>query len=290
MTIGASVAVPCRNILGESAVWSVREQALWWVDLRAPALFRLTPSTGAVDEWPMPDFACGVVLAARGVVMVGRRGLSRFDPADGSLTALVEIEPAALDNRLNEARTDRQGRLWVGSMRDLGAAVTGSLYRVTGDLVVERRLSDIRVPNSLAWSPDGRTMYFADTGDGRIRAYDYDPATGEPGAERVLLAADGAPGRPDGSTVDAEGFLWTTRVGAGVVARIAPDGRVDRLVSLTASQPTSCTLGGTDLKTLYVTTARQRLSDEDLAAQPDAGALFAIRVDIPGAPEAEFAL
>ncbi len=287
---GVEVAVRGADILGESAVWSVREQALWWVDIRAPALQRFDPATGETRRWLMPDLCCGVVLTRTGVVVVNRTNLLRFNPGTGRLSRLVEIEPPEAENRLNEARCDRQGRLWVGSMRDYGAAVTGSLYRVDPDLKVTRVLEQVHIPNCLAWSPDGRKMYFADTGDRRIRAYGYDPETGEPGRMRVLLPADGAPGRPDGGTVDAEGFVWNGRVDAGVVARIAPDGRVDRLLRVPASLPTSCTLGGPDLKTLYVTSARQRLPPSKLARQPLAGSVFAVRVDVPGLPEPEFAV
>jgi len=145
------------------------------------------------------------------------------------------------------------------------------------------------VPNALAWSPDDRTLYFADTTDGRLRAYAFDPDEGTLGAMRVLVERDILPGRPDGAAIDADGCLWSARYEGGCVARITPDGRIDRVIAIPATRVTACTLGGADLRTLYVTTARQKLSQAELAAQPHAGALFALRVSAPGLPEARFA-
>jgi sugar lactone lactonase YvrE len=165
--------------------------------------------------------------------------------------------------------------------------VTGSLYRIGRGLQIRRMLGEIRVPNALAWSPDTRVMYFADTADGRLRAYDFVRATGEVGRMRVLVEDGELPGRPDGATVDADGCIWSARYQGGCVARIAPNGVVDRIVALPVTQVTSCAFGDADLRTLYITTARQRLTDAQLRGEPLAGALFALRVDTPGLPEPE---
>jgi len=279
------------HTLGESPVWSVREQALYFVDLRAPAVHRFDPSAGRVTSWAMPDLVGAVVLARGGDLIVAlASGVVRLDPVRGTTRALVAPEPRALGNRMNESKSDRAGRLWTSTMRDYGAADSGALYRVDPGLGIVRWLGGLRVPNGLAWSPDDRTMYFADTGDGRLRAYDYDSDAGAPGAMRVVLAEGAAPGRPDGGTVDAEGCYWSARYGGGCVVRVTPDGEIDRVVALPVSQPTSCAFGDADLRTLYVTTARQRLDDVALASQPAAGALFALRTDVGGLPEPECAL
>lgn len=290
MSARPRVAVACGAELGESATWSAREGALFWVDIRAPALHRLDPGSGHHRSWPLPELCGGVVPAADGVVLALRRELARFDTATGRLVRLGAVEPEALGNRLNELKCDREGRPWVGSMRDFAAATTGSLYRVGHGLRPERALHPVTVPNSLGWSPDGRTMYFADTPERVLRAYGYEPETGAIGPARALLDADALPGRPDGCTVDAEGFVWTTRVGAGLVARVAPDGRVAAAVTLPTAQPTSCALGGPGLRTLFVTTARQKLDAAALRAQPEAGHVFAVDVDVPGLPDPEFRL
>ena len=279
------------DILGESPVWCAREQALFWVDIRAPAVCRLDAGSGAVRRFRLPDLCGGVALSEdERLVLALRTGLFVFDRATARATALLQPEPEALGNRLNESRCDRRGRLWVGTMRDYGAATTGSLYRVASDLRWDAVLRDITVPNAFCWSPDDRTMYFADTPDGRLRAYAFDADDGRLGAMRVLVEAGVLPGRPDGAAVDADGCVWSARYEGACVARVTPDGRVDRVVRLPATRVTACTFGGPDLRTLYVTTARQKLTAEQLAAQPLAGAVFALRVDVPGLPEPRFAL
>ncbi len=280
------------DTLGESPVWCPRDAVLYWVDVRAPALHRFDPASGSTTHWPLPDLCGAVVLSARSRLLLAmREGVFTFDPgAEAPLPELLmSPEPASLGNRLNDSKCDRNGRLWTGSMRDFGAATTGSLYRVDPDLACTRMLSDITVPNALAFGPDDTTLYFADTPDGRIRAYDFDAVQARLGAMRVLLERGALPGRPDGATVDAEGCLWNARYEGGCVARITPRGRVDRVIEVPAAQVTSCAFGGADLRTLFITTGRQRLTREALVAQPLAGALFAVRLDVCGLPEPRFA-
>ena len=276
------------DILGESPMWCPRERALYWVDIRAPALRRLDPATGAMAQWRLPDLCGAAVLADSGVLLAMRTGVFAFDPVSSDLQPLVSPEPESLGNRLNDSKCDRRGRLWTGTMRDYGLATTGSLYCITPDLACARVMSDITVPNALSWSPDDRTMYFADTRDGRIRAFDFDADQGRLGAMRILMEDDVLPGKPDGATVDADGCVWTARYRGGCVARITPQGRVDRIIDIPATQVTACAFGGDDLRTLFVTTARQRLTPEDLEQQPLAGSLFSVRLDVGGLPEPRF--
>jgi len=280
------VAVACACTLGESPVWCRVAQALYWVDLRAPALHRLDVATGATTTWPMPGLIGAVVLRERGGVLVAlQSGIHAFDPLTAACTPLVAPETAATGHRLNETKADRTGRLWTSTMRDFGLTATGSLYRIGDDLVPHRVIGDIRVPNALCWSPDDATMYFADTRDGRLRAYAWDRDSGAPGAMRVLVDDGVLPGAPDGAIVDADGCVWNARYAGGAVARITPGGAIDRVVRMPVPNVTSCALGGPDLRTLYVTTARQRMTTDELAAMPHAGAVFALRVATPGLPE-----
>jgi sugar lactone lactonase YvrE len=269
------IASPHVAVLGESPMWCPQRHTLFWVDVRGPALFALDGR-----KWPLPEVVGGIVLADDGTLLLAMKsGLFRFE--DGALAPYLTIEPPALDNRLNDVKCDRSGRLWVGTMRDFGAATSGALYCVErGDL--RRVLPDITIPNGPCWSPDGRTFYFADTADGRIRAYDYDGALRN---VRTLVERNALPGRPDGATVDAEGFLWSARYGGGGVARIDPAGRVERFLRLPVSQVSSVMFGGEDLRTLYVTTSRQRLSEDALAVEPLAGMLLAIDAGVRGLPE-----
>jgi sugar lactone lactonase YvrE len=269
------VASPHVAVLGESPMWCSQRNTLFWVDVRAPALLALDGR-----RWPLPEVVGGLVLAEGGsLVLAMKSGLFRFE--EGHLAPYLAVEPPARDNRLNDVKCDRAGRLWAGTMRDFGAATTGALYCVErGD--VRRVLAGITIPNGPCWSPDGRTFYFADTVDGRIRAYDYD---GSPRNARTLVERDTLPGRPDGATVDAEGFLWSARYGGGGIARIDPTGRIERFLRLPVSQVSSVMFGGDDLRTLYVTTSRQRLSDEALAGEPLAGMLLAIDAGVRGLAE-----
>jgi sugar lactone lactonase YvrE len=284
------VAANSGDALGESPSWLAREQCLYWVDLRAPALRRLDPASGAVESWAMPDLIGAVVgRCSGGLVVAVRHALLGFDPCDGGLAPIANVEDGPPDNRLNDAKCDPAGRIFCGSMWDFGLHTTGGLYRVDAAGAVTRMRSAVTVANAIAFAPDGRTLYFTDTRLGAIEQADYDPATGEIGPWRLFAAADAAPGRPDGATVDAGGYLWNARYQGGCLARFAPDGRLDRLIELPVSQPTSCTFGGPDLRTLYVTTARQKLSAEALAAEPLAGTLLALDTGVAGLVEPLFA-
>lgn len=238
----------------------------------------------------MPDLSCGVALGRGGKMIVALgRALHTLGP-DGNLSdPLVTIEAGPPQNRLNDLRCDRSGNLWIGTMWDFGKRVAGALYRVAPDFSVTCVRRDIRVPNALALSPDGRTLYFADTGTGWIEQAELDDVTGLPGPWRPFAAPDAAPGRPDGATVDAEGYIWSARIGGGCLARFTRDGRLDRIVPLPVSKPTACAFGSADLRTLYITTASQGLSAENRAHEPLAGRVLAIRPGVEGLPEDVFA-
>lgn len=275
------------DFLGEGPVWCPREQALYWVDIRAPAVRRMAAS-GEVTTWAMPEQVGSLALREAGGILVAlKSALSMFDPATGAITKVSDAPGHHAGLRFNDGKCDRQGRFWVGSMWADTPGVTGFLYRLdgTGCTAV---LDGIGIPNSLCWSPDGRTMYFSDSPKRVIWAFPYDPATGAIGERRVFATVE-APMVADGGTVDAEGYLWSAHYGGWRVTRFAPDGRVDRIVPVPASNITSCAFGGADLGTLYIVSAYQNLSDAARAKQPAAGGLFAIDVGVKGLPEARFA-
>ena len=190
--------------------------------------------------------------------------------------------------RCNDGKCDRQGRFWVGTMGDMRRTPRGHLYRLDPQAGLRRVLDGLTIPNGLCWSPDGRTMYFTDSPTRLIWAFPYDPATGTPGERRVFAQVDGS-GVADGATVDAEGCLWSARHGGGRVTRYTPDGRIDREIALPVSQPSCCAFGGPDLGTLFVTTARNGLSADDLAKQPLAGAVLALEPGVRGLAEPRYA-
>lgn len=278
--------------LGECPLWDPRAAALWWVDSRAPTLKRFDPATGDVRTLKLRETIGSFAFRARGGMIAAlQSGLYALDPETGAHTMIAQPEPHLPENRFNDGRCDRAGRFWAGTMSDVRRDPTGSLYRFAPDGGWEKMRGDIVIPNSLAWSPDNRTMYFADTFRNRIYAYDFDLASGDIRNERVFADAGAAGGnaiRPDGSCIDAEGCLWNCDYGGWRVVRYRPDGRVDRDIRLPVANPTCCCFGGAQLDTLYVTSATQRLTPEQLAEQPLAGSVFALRPNVRGLPEATF--
>ncbi|MBV8566505.1 MAG: SMP-30/gluconolactonase/LRE family protein [Methylobacteriaceae bacterium] len=225
-----------------------------------------------------------------GLLVAVRGGLSFFDPASGTFEMVANPEADLPDYRFNDGKCDRAGRFWVGSMHNtLRGEFSGFLYRLDRERGCIRMADGIAIPNSLAWSRDDRTMYFADTYRRTIFAYDFDIESGGIGNRRVFAPATGRPGAPDGSTVDVDNFLWNAVYGGGRLDRYAPDGRLDCEIRLPMSQPTSCAFGGPSLETLYVTSATQHMREEDLARQPFAGAVIALNVGVRGLPEPYFA-
>ena len=278
------------DILGESPVWDERAQCLYWVDIRRPAIRRLDPDSGRIDTWAMPDLVGSIALTDEDRLLVALpQFIALFDVVSGSLEAFARAPQVVPGHRFNDGRCDRAGRFWVGSMHNLTRAPEGVLYKLEGRGELQPVRSGICIPNSLAFSPDGRTMYFADSLRYTLFAYDYDPARGCMGQQRVFATTE-PPGFPDGSTVDAEGYVWNAQFDAWRVVRYAPDGRIDRVIDMPVQRPTSCAFGGADLATLYITTASQKMSPAELQAQPLAGALLALDVGVRGLVEPRFAL
>jgi len=276
--------------LGECPTWSAAEQALYWVDINAPSLNRFDPATGHNTVMPMPESIGCFALRRSGGFVVALRGGIWLAQRDGTL--IRRIAPAPYDpihHRFNDGRCDPRGRLLVGSMNEKRDAATGALYRLDDDCTLTRILSDMTISNGLAFSPDGRTMYHADTPAQVITAHDYDVETGTPSNGRVFARFTDPGDRPDGAAVDAEGCYWTAQYRGRKVKRIAPDGRLLTEVPLAAMCPTMCAFGGPDLKTLYVTSARQQRDEEELARLPLSGGIFSMGVSVPGLPEPLFA-
>ena len=281
--------VESKNILGEVPLWSAEEEVLYWIDVRRPALYAYRPADACVKDWHFSEPIGSYCLRAKGGMLLAMKsGLCAFDPSTGNLERLFDPEPDLPNNRLNDGKCDRQGRFWVGSMNDGDRLPSGSLFMIGKGLACRRAMQGITIPNSLAWSPDGRIMYFSDTPTLKIMAYDYDPADGTLAQERLFADLAGHPGRPDGSTVDVDGCLWNAEVRGSRVVRYTPDGKVDRIVELPVSGVTSCAFGGSGMRTLYITTATQRLSEQELAREPLAGGLFAVDVGIAGLAETPF--
>ena len=288
------LVVDGRHVLGEGIVWDDRAARLFWTDIESSELWAHVPATGALQRWPLPERLCSLALTDddNRLLLALASGLAFFDLASGELDRICDVEAHLPTTRLNDGRTDRQGRFVFGvfNQADDPKHPIGGFYRLNHDLTLERLpLGDVAIANSICFSPDGRTMYYADSATREIRCCDYDPVTGAVANLREFVAADAAPGDPDGSTIDADGFLWSTRWGAGQVVRFAPDGRLDRGLMLPAPQPTCPAFGGAALDTLYVTSAAVGLRAGQLADAPKSGGIFAQRLKIRGLPEVRFA-
>lgn len=277
-----------RDILGECPLWDEQEQALYWVDIRRPALRRLDPATGELETRPMPGLVGSIALAGPGRKLVAlAEQVALYDWQADLLEKVAQLPARVPGHRFNDGRCDRDGRFWVGTMHNVTRAPEGVLYRLDPDGLVPM-LDGICIPNSLAWSPDGGTMYFADSLQHAISRHDFEPRTGRMGPARPFVATV-PPGFPDGSTVDADGFLWNAEFNAGRVVRYGPDGTVDRVIELPTKRPTSCAFGGPDLRTLFITSTSQAMSDAELEADPFAGALFALDAGVSGIAEPSWA-
>jgi sugar lactone lactonase YvrE len=287
--LSIDVAVAGQDQLGETPLWCDRTKKLWWVDIERPKLRWLDPATGADGLAPLP----GTFAGTQALTADGRRLLAEdlvlyaLDLDSGARTDIASVEPC-LDNRLNDGRVDARGRFWVGTMDNQLHRPTGSLYRIDPDGTTTAMTRDVIVSNGIAFSPDWRTLYFTDTRRHLSFAYDLDLDDGTIGGRRVLADHTATGDRPDGACVDVDGCVWMAFFAGGRIVRHRPDGRVDRTIPLPVTNPTCLCFGGDDLKTLFVTSATKFLTPEQRAAEPLAGALFAIHGAGQGLPEHRF--
>lgn len=286
--------VQARALLGECPIWSDVEQQLYWVDIEGRSIHRFDPATGVDASRPVPGRPCSIALTEMpGRLLVALElGLSFVDWEGGSSEPWLTLESAAdaPGNRLNDGRCDRAGRFWVGSMFDPTSArrFTGRLHRVEPSGAVTTVRSEVGVANGLAFSPDGKTMYFADTLRETVWAYDYDLDSGEAWNERVFLDFGALPGRPDGACVDEDDCYWIACVYGWAILRVRPDGTVDRRIDLPVEKPSMPAFGGAALDTLYVTSIGSGGSRPLAPGQPKAGGLFAIEAGYRGVAEPRF--
>jgi sugar lactone lactonase YvrE len=284
-----------KSQIGEGPWWSTAEQKLYWVDILGKNVHVFDPATGKNVTHTLPDIVTCVATRAKpgqesgGLVVSMRTDIAYFDPATGKLTSAAT--PAERPgNRFNDGKVDRQGRLWAGTMGDVDwDSPVGNLYRFDGREAV-RMEEKICCSNGLGWSPDSKVMYFTESFRHRIFAYDFDAAAGTISNRRVFLELEPHENAfPDGMTVDAEGYVWCAQPMFGRIARYDPKGKLERVVELPVSRGTGVMFGGKDLDTLYVTTMRTTLSDEQLAEEPLAGSLLAFKPGVKGLPETPFA-
>ncbi len=284
-------AVRSDDELGETPLWCDRTQCLLWIDVERATLHRHCPASGQRDSHRFDGhrFLGSLALRRRGGCLVALDGsVYTFDLRTKRLQCLCAVEPGR-QTRLNDGRCDASGRLWIGTMAIDLQAPAGSFYRIDSDGRVTRQFGDVIVSNTVAIAPDQRTLYFSDTRRFVTWAFDLDVASGELSNRRLFVDHRERRERPDGACVDADGCVWVAIFAGARVSRYGPDGRHLQSIALPVTNPTCVCLGGPDLHTLYITTARKFLSEDQLRREPLAGSVLSLRVDVPGLPELRFA-
>jgi len=289
--IGCAVEEPA--LLGESPFWHGQEQALYYCDIAGHELRRFDPASRRLDRYAFDtDAGCCAPIAGGGILLGLRSGFWSFDHSTGAKRLVAEAPYDPAEQRYNDGKCDGAGRMWCGTICESRAEPLAALYCLERGRV-SKRAGGATVSNGLAWSPDRRTMYWADTSAHAIYAFDFDVASGAISKRRVFARfparAGGAPldgygGRPDGAAVDEEGRLWVAMYEGQRLVRLDAGGRLEAELKLPVRCPTMPCFGGADLRTLYITTARQRRPADELAAQPWAGCVLELRVDVPGLP------
>lgn len=300
-TATCEILAEVRDQVGESPVWSVAEQALYWVDIEGRCIRRVDWATRDLHSWHLPERVGCIALHAEGGLIAAmetgiyRVGLERDPPGPAGtgtvarLTLLQAVQFARDGMRFNDGRCDREGRFWVSSMvRDMSqAAAQGSLYRLDDRGLAEGQVSGLITGNGLALSPDGRTLYLSDSHPTVQRVWAFDLGQdGHLGGRREFIDMNRYPGRPDGAAVDAEGGYWICANDAGLVHRFLPDGRLDRSLAVPVSKPSMCAFGGPGLDRLFVTSIRPASMGPEEARL--AGAVFVLDPGVRGLPEPAF--
>jgi L-arabinonolactonase len=282
--------LPAAALLGESPVWCPLDNVLYWVDIKRPAVHRFHPGTGSSRSWPMKEEVTSIGLRQGGGAILSLRSIvSTFDFLTGKVSKLTAPILQQPNMRFNDGRCDRRGRFWVGSLHEERQPETASLYRIDPNGLYTETLKGITVSNGIAWSPDSRVLYFADSWTRTIFSFDFDLESGTLHNKKIFVQLPEGAGVPDGATVDAEGFLWSAIFDGGCVTRYAPDGSVDRVIKMPVQRPTSCAFGGDNLGVLYVTSASMGLTEQQRIDAPLAGGLFAIDAGVKGLSEPRFA-
>jgi L-arabinonolactonase len=281
--MNAELLVDSRCELGEGSVWDAGRARLWWTDIDGRAIWRFDPVSKLTERFTPPDRVGFLAMCASGQILLGcAKALYLAEAVDGALKAskLVAVEPDLATTRVNDGRTDRRGNVVFGTLDEQHPRTpVASFYQYSSAHGLRRLdLPHCRVSNSICFSPDGGTMYCADTPTNVIRCADYDADAASVTRVRDFVTLGPQDGHPDGSIVDADGCLWNAAWGGAAVRRFTPGGRLDRVVEMPTKNPTCPAFGGADLSSLYVTSSRQQHTPEELAAAPQAGGVFTVRM------------
>jgi sugar lactone lactonase YvrE len=268
--------------LGEGPIWDSRDRALWFVDIKNKKVHCYDPASRGHRTWDAPEYVCFLLPASSGGFVAGlKSGLFKFDPASGSFDRIAEVESDKPDNRLNDGAADQAGRLWFGTMDNKEKDKSGAFYRFEGGRVTPTGIGDMVVTNGPAVSPDGRTLYLVDTFRRRIDQAEIRD-DGSLGERRPFVTIEQGAGFPDGPTVDSEGAVWIGLYSGWSARRYSAAGELIATVKFPAANITKLAFGGDDLRTVFATTARQGLTEEQRRKQPLSGHLFSFECDVAG--------
>lgn len=278
-----------RADLGEGPSWDPAARRLIWVDINTGTVHRFDPSSGEDERFDAGQPVGAAVPASDGrLVLAVSDGFAFLDPNTGTLERIADVEADRPDTMMNDGKCDPQGRFWAGTKDAVASRPIASLYRLGPDRRPVQMVTGLTVSNGLGWSPDRSTMYFIDSPVQRIDLFDFDAENGDITNRRTLIEILKEWGLPDGMTVDEEGFLWVAFWGGSAVRRFDPNGEVVSVVEFPVAHVTSCAFGGDDLADLYVTTARNGLSESQLSEQPLAGGLFRFGPGVRGLRQQPF--
>lgn len=278
------LVIDSKSELGEGALWNFKTGELMWVNIKSKILNFYKPATGNNKEMLTGQMIGTVVPTESGAVLVAlQNGIYRFNPETGSKKLLVNPEEHLPNNRFNDGKCDPAGRFWAGTMSTIGEKNTGTLYRFDGDSTICKMVENVSISNGIVWSADKTKMYYIDTPTLKVMGYDYNDKTGDISNPTVAVEIPDGMGYPDGMTIDAEGNLWIALWGGKAVGCWNPEtGKLERTVKVPAKNVTSCAFGDDDLGTLYITTAREDNSEEELKKYPHSGGVFKTRPGVKG--------
>jgi sugar lactone lactonase YvrE len=277
----AELLIDARATIGEGPIWDETRQRLLWVDIPKNHVHFFDPSSGASATKDLGQPVGAVAICSGGGLIAALRDGFGFLPADSDrILDFIEVEKDKPANRMNDGKCDCMGRFWAGTMATDHTPAAGTLYRLErsgSGFTLLPMLDGITIANGLDWSPDNKRMYYIDSATQRIDMFDFDAERGTLSGRRPFVEIPASEGLPDGMTLDAEGCVWVALFQAGKVRRYSPSGTIDMEVRVPVSLVTSCAFGGRDLESLYITTARHRLTAEEAAVQTTAGGVFVCR-------------
>lgn len=278
------------HTLGENILWCSKTGCIWWIDIQEKKLQRYHLQTKKLNSWNTPERigSFGFTKDESLFIIAFESGFATYSPNENKVDWLAKPEAHLSGNRLNDGRVDRQGRFWSGAMVETENAegILAGLYRLDRGNAQQME-TNIKISNGLCWSLDSKTMYFADSPKRTLYAYDFDAQSGNISNKRIFAETpEGI--SPDGSIIDADGYLWNAQWGGSQVVRYTPNGEINFTLKLPVSQPTCLAFGGEDLSTLFITSARKWLSDEALAKEPEAGNVLIYETNFTGVAEGEY--